>query len=111
MGNGDFNLTHKKILEYGKIIFKEKGFEKANVREIFAKAGVTTGAFYGHFEDKLALFSELVQLVIDDVECHYSLLEKQSFTMNKKEAAITKNNRINPRLKTKRRNRYGVLFF
>ena len=51
MGNGDFDLTHKKILECGKKIFKEKGFEKANLREICAQAGVTTGAFYGHFED------------------------------------------------------------
>ena len=25
MGNGDFDLTHKKILECGKKIFKEKG--------------------------------------------------------------------------------------
>ena len=52
MANGDFDLTHKKILECGKKIFKEKGFEKANLREICAQAGVTTGAFYGHFEDK-----------------------------------------------------------
>ena len=90
MGNGDFDLTHKKILECGKKIFKEKGFEKANLREICAQAGVTTGAFYGHFEDKEALFSELVQPVITDVEYHYGLLQQQSFTMYKKETAITK---------------------
>ena len=45
MANGDFDLTHKKILECGKKIFKEKDFEKANLREICAQAGVTTGAF------------------------------------------------------------------
>ena len=90
MANGDFDLTHKKILECGKKIFKEKGFEKANLREICAQAGVTTGAFYGHFEDKEALFSELVQPVITDTEYHYSLLKQQSFTMYKKETVITK---------------------
>ena len=90
MANGDFDLTHKKILECGKKIFKEKGFEKANLREICAQAGVTTGAFYGHFEDKEALFSELVQPVITDIEYHYRLLKQQSFTMYKKETVITK---------------------
>ena len=90
MANGDFDLTHKKILECGKTIFKEKGFEKANLREICTQAGVTTGAFYGHFEDKEALFSELVQPVITDIEYHYSLLKQQSFTMYKKETVITK---------------------
>ena len=74
MGNGDFDLTHKKILECGKKIFKEKGFEKANLREICAQAGVTTGAFYGHFEDKEALFSAFQYFLMRKVEisvCHY----------------------------------------
>ena len=48
MANGDYDLTHKKILESGKKIFKEQGFEKANLRAICKEAGVTTGAFYGH---------------------------------------------------------------
>ena len=63
MANGDYEATHKKILDRGKNIFKTQGFEKANLRAICKSAGVTTGAFYGHFEDKEALFSELVEPV------------------------------------------------
>ena len=55
MANGDYEATHKKILDCGKNIFKTQGFEKANLRAICKSAGVTTGAFYGHFEDKEAL--------------------------------------------------------
>ena len=83
-------LSRSLILKNAKKEFLEKGFEKANLREICAQAGVTTGAFYGHFEDKEALFSELVQPVITDIEYHYSLLKQQSFTMYKKETVITK---------------------
>ena len=55
MANGDYEATHKKILDCGKNIFKTQGFEKANLRAICKAAGVTTGAFYGHFEDKEAV--------------------------------------------------------
>ena len=68
MANGDYEKTHKKILDCGKKIFKEQGFEKANLRAICKSAGVTTGAFYGHFEDKEALFSELVEPIVSQIQ-------------------------------------------
>ena len=40
--------------------FSDKGFLGASLRQIVKKAGVTTGAFYGYFSTKEALFAPLV---------------------------------------------------
>ncbi len=40
--------------------FLEKGFQSASMRNIVKIAGVTTGAFYGYYDSKEALFEALV---------------------------------------------------
>ncbi|MDO5085479.1 MAG: TetR/AcrR family transcriptional regulator [Erysipelotrichaceae bacterium] len=89
MANGDYEATHARILDCGKKIFKEEGFEKANLRAICNAAKVTTGAFYGHFVDKEALFVELVNPLVKEIKYYYSLYEKDSFEFYKKEESIT----------------------
>ena len=90
MANGDYEATHKKILDCGKNIFKTQGFEKANLRAICKAAGVTTGAFYGHFEDKEALFSELVEPIVNQIQSSYAMYEDKSFDVYKRENHIKK---------------------
>ena len=90
VANGDYEKTHKKILDCGKKIFKDKGFEKSNLRAICKAAGVTTGAFYGHFEDKEALFSELVEPIVSQIQRSYTMYEDRSFDVYKKEKHIKK---------------------
>lgn len=41
--------------------FLEKGYEKATLRDICRKAGVTTGAFYFSFPDKDALMKDILE--------------------------------------------------
>ena len=41
--------------------FSEKGFQGASLRQIVKQAGVTTGAFYGYFSSKEALFASIVE--------------------------------------------------
>ena len=48
------------LIEAAKKEFKEKGYNKASLRSICAKAGVTTGALYFFFENKAELFSAIV---------------------------------------------------
>ena len=60
MGNKDAN-TLEKILAAAKAEFLEKGFKDASLRSIVKCAGVTTGAFYGYFSSKEALFAALVE--------------------------------------------------
>lgn len=53
--------TRQLILEAGGQEFLDKGFAEASLRHIARQAGVTTGAIYGHYADKAALFRALVE--------------------------------------------------
>lgn len=62
------NTTLQKIMAEGKKEFLENGFKDASLRKIVKCAGVTTGAFYGYFPDKKALFEALVLPAVSDLE-------------------------------------------
>ncbi len=53
--------TRQKILDAGMEEFQEKGFRDASLRQIVRNASVTTGAFYGYFSSKEALFTSIVE--------------------------------------------------
>lgn len=53
--------TRENILKSAKEEFLEKGFQSASLRNIVKSAGVTTGAFYGYFSNKEALFTAIVE--------------------------------------------------
>lgn len=79
MSNGNYQETHERILKSGLAAFLEEGFEKANLRRICKAAGVTTGAFYKHFKDKEALFSELVEPLASMIRKAYAQGEERGF--------------------------------
>lgn len=53
--------TKQNILNAAKVEFLGKGFAAASLRNIVKEAGVTTGAFYGYYASKEALFRALVE--------------------------------------------------
>lgn len=53
------------LLKSGREEFLAHGFEKASLRVICKKAGLTTGAFYSHFSGKEELFDALVKPMLD----------------------------------------------
>ena len=53
--------TLERIHAAAKQEFLEKGFQSASLRNIVKAAGVTTGAFYGYFSSKEALFASIVE--------------------------------------------------
>ena len=57
-----------RILESGKKEFLEKGFEKASLKNICERAGVTTGALYKRYEGKEGLFCAVVEDTLKDLE-------------------------------------------
>ena len=63
--------SKEKILHCAAKEFLKKGWEKSNIRDIARKAGVTTGSVYFHFENKEALFDDLVK------DTYFELLEEQ----------------------------------
>ena len=53
--------TLERIQEAAMTEFLDKGFLGASLRQIVKNAGVTTGAFYGYFSCKEALFASIVE--------------------------------------------------
>lgn len=82
-----YELTHKNIVDSGIKHFLKYGYERSNLRKICKDAGVTTGAFYRHFQDKEDLFVSLVQPLADEILGFYSKFEKESFESLDKDRA------------------------
>ena len=55
------NVTLERIQQAALTEFLNKGFLGASLRQIVKNAGVTTGAFYGYFSSKEALFNSIVE--------------------------------------------------
>ena len=57
----DKSASHAKIMAAAKAEFLEQGFEKASIRSIAARAGMTSAGLYRHFTDKEDMFAALVE--------------------------------------------------
>ena len=90
MKKRNYEETHENILERGLKLFLKEGYEKANLRQICKNGGVTTGAFYKHFEDKADLFTELVKPLADSIEQIYHNYEDQGFIAYSEDKIISK---------------------
>ncbi len=59
--------TRQRLLESGQALFAQQGLHKVTTHDIAAHAGVAAGTFYNHFSDKHALFRELVDAAVDEL--------------------------------------------
>jgi AcrR family transcriptional regulator len=50
----------QKILHHARDVFARRGYHAAKIEEIVAAAGIARGTFYLYFEDKRAVFDEIV---------------------------------------------------
>ena len=62
------NKKRTLLLEAAKKEFTTKGYTKASLRNICAKAGVTTGALYFFFENKAELFAAIVDPPLNELK-------------------------------------------
>lgn len=53
--------TRAKLIEAAAAVIGEKGFDRASLEEIAARADMTRGAVYGNFKDKEELFLAVVE--------------------------------------------------
>lgn len=65
-------VTRSAIVVAARVLFAEQGFHAVGTTEIALRAGLTRGALYHHFADKEGLFTEVFQVVADE------LLERSS---------------------------------
>ena len=72
------DTTRARILESAQSAFGEMGYDRASVAEICARAGVTKGGFYHHFESKQAIFQELLEGWLEDMDARLNAFERQS---------------------------------
>jgi TetR/AcrR family transcriptional repressor of nem operon len=59
--------NHKAILLAASRLFREHGFDGVGVVEVMKAAGLTHGAFYGHFSSKSALAAEACKFAFDEL--------------------------------------------
>src|SRR4030095_7085789 len=53
--------TRTKLLGVARKLFRARGYADTSLDDIAARAGVTKGAFYHHFEDKKAIFTAVFE--------------------------------------------------
>ncbi|MDR1935552.1 MAG: TetR family transcriptional regulator [Candidatus Accumulibacter sp.] len=72
-------LTRNAILDAAEIVFHERGVGKTSLAEIAAAAGVTRGAVYWHFVNKLDLFDAMAQRTFGVMEAKHDELRQHHY--------------------------------
>jgi AcrR family transcriptional regulator len=65
---GHKELAHKEMVAAAGRGFRTRGFGGIGVDALAKEAGVTSGAFYGHFNSKEAAFQEAIATGLDELE-------------------------------------------
>ncbi len=61
-------ITRRKILNTARDLFMEKGYRAVSTREIANRVNITQPALYHHFEDKEALYIEVVRELTQQIQ-------------------------------------------
>lgn len=80
--------TRTRILEAALTTFRERGFEKATMREIAVEAGVATGAAYYYFDSKDAIVMAFYQRAQEELRPSLEALLDRSRTLEDRLRAI-----------------------
>lgn len=69
--------TRQALLDSAESLFARSGYDATSVASICKAAGLSKGAFYHHFESKQALFIELLQRWLENLEQRLRAIEAQ----------------------------------
>ena len=73
--------SRERILGCAAREFLDKGFAEASLRSIASAANVTTGAIYGYFSGKEALFDALVEPAGSELYRRYATMQEQFYAL------------------------------
>jgi AcrR family transcriptional regulator len=59
--------TRHRLIEAGRGVFGERGYDATSIAEILGAAGVAKGALYHHFDTKAALFDAVLDRVVQEI--------------------------------------------
>ena len=95
--------TRNRLLDTAEIVFNEKGVSRTSLAEIAEAAGLTRGAIYWHFKNKLDLFNammERVTLPMEEVTSTFgdSGLKDPMAYIRGRSVAVLKNIDANPQI-------------
>src|ERR1043166_2457251 len=65
--------TRALLIDAGRKLFADKGFNEVSTQAIVAAAGVTRGALYHQFDDKVGLFAAVYEQVERDLVADIAL--------------------------------------
>lgn len=76
--------TKEILLKAAREEFFEKGYEKASLRNMCNKAGLTTGALYFFFKDKRDIFNHIISPLLEEIQAtiaeHYAREQEMADT-------------------------------
>ena len=81
--------TRAGILSAAQAAFGELGYDRASVAEICGRAEVTKGAFYHHFESKQAVFMQLLEAWLDEMDQRLAAFEQSTLPVPEQLIAMT----------------------
>lgn len=64
--DGHRNETRRKIVDSARKLFNRHGFERVSIDQIMEGAGLTRGGFYSYFDNKSALYTEVLGCFFTD---------------------------------------------
>ena len=80
--------TRRKLLAAGTELFAECGLKDTTSTAIARRAGVATGTFYLHFDDKHALFEQLVEEALAEIRAQFHPDRTARRTLGQRRAEI-----------------------
>lgn len=77
----DKSLSHEKVKRAIREEFLEKGYDDASIRSIGARAGMTSAGLYRHYPDKEAMYSAMVEPLIESIKAWTKRHTEKKFDM------------------------------
>ena len=82
----DKTISHIRVKAAIREEFLEKGYEGASIRSIDERAGMTSAGLYRHYPDKEAMFSAIVDPLIDEIHRWMRAHKDKKYNLTDKKA-------------------------